>query len=93
MLGTFFYDLNGHFILSAHPTELNGQEALEWIMDHTYTNRGVAGTAPKPPFRVHSDITETRTAYYEKNVPHGGTARGGQLFCESLGRRIAPGWI
>ena len=64
-----FYDLNGHFILSAHPTELNGQEALEWIMDHTYTNRGVAGTAPKPPFRVHSDITETRTAYYEKMSP------------------------
>lgn len=64
-----FYDLNGHFILSAHPTELNGQEALEWIMDHTYTHRGTAGTAPKPPFRVHSDIPDKRTAYYEKCPP------------------------
>ena len=64
-----FYDLNGHFILSAHPTELNGQEALEWIMDHTYTHRGTAGTAPKPPFRVHSDIPDKRTAYYEKMSP------------------------
>ena len=64
-----FYDLNGHFILSAHPTELNGQEALEWIMDHTYTSRGAAEDADKPPFRVHSDIAEKNTAYYEKMSP------------------------
>ena len=64
-----FYDLNGHFILSAHPTDLNGQEALEWIMDHTYTSRGAAEDADKPPFRVHSDIAEKNTAYYEKMSP------------------------
>ena len=64
-----FYDLNGHFILSAHPTDLNGQEALEWIMDHTYTSRGAAEDADKPPFHVHSDITEKNTAYYEKMSP------------------------
>ena len=66
-----FYDLNGHFILSAHPTELNGQEALEWIMDHTYTNRGVAAyrqlTLPVQPMTflkvtVDESITDDKEA-------------------------------
>lgn len=64
-----FYDLNAHFIKSAHPTELSGEDALEWIMDNTYTPRGAAAPADRPPFVVHSDIEGMHTAYYEKMSP------------------------
>ena len=61
-----FYDLNAHFLLDTRPTDLDGQNALTWILGHTYTPRGTAETADAPPFTAFSDITDVHTAYYQK---------------------------
>lgn len=70
------YDLNFYFIKSAHPTLLTGKDALEYIVTHTYTDRG-SSTAKQPTerFTFSTDIEpadgigtaeDYKTAYYEK---------------------------
>ena len=71
-----FYDLNYYFIEYARPVGKNGDDALDWIVTHTYTKRG-ASTAPEPKseFTFSSDIKGAtlaedvqyrHTAYYER---------------------------
>lgn len=71
-----FYDLNYYFIEYARPIGKNGDDALDWIVTHTYTKRG-ASTAPDPKaeFTFSSDIKGAtlaedvqyrHTAYYER---------------------------
>lgn len=71
-----FYDLNFYFIKDARPTLQVGRSALNWIVSHTYTDRG-SSTAEEPTarFTFSSDIApadgvgtsdDYRTAYYEK---------------------------
>ncbi len=75
-----FYDLNYYFIKDAHPVLKNGKDALEWIMTHTYTDRG-SSTAGSPLDRfvfstdlpsgatIAENAQYMRTAYYEKMSP------------------------
>lgn len=70
-----FYDLNFYFIQSTRPIGKNGPEALDWITEHTYINRGSStAQSPKEEFTFSSDlkgdttaenIQYLHTAYYE----------------------------
>lgn len=74
-----FYDLNFYFIQSARPMIKNGPEALDWIMSHTYDNRGShTAIQPTKQFTFSSDIKGDtpyenmpyrHTAYYEDMSP------------------------
>lgn len=71
-----FYDLNYYFIRDTRPMMQTGSDALNWIVTHTYTDRG-SSTAEQPAerFLFSTDIKpsgefpsadDLKTAYYEK---------------------------
>ena len=71
-----FYDLNYYFIRDTRPMMQTGSDALNWIVTHTYTDRG-SSTADQPAerFLFSTDIKpsgefpsadDLKTAYYEK---------------------------
>lgn len=70
------YDLNYYFIRDTRPTLLTGEQALNYIVSHTYAQRG-SSTVEQPTarFTFSSDIKpvpgeetadDYKTAYYEK---------------------------
>lgn len=70
------YDLNYYFIKDARPTLLTGERALNYIVTHTYTDRGnFTVDQPTSRFTFSSNIkpvpgeettSDYKTAYYEK---------------------------
>lgn len=70
------YDLNYYFIKDARPTLLTGERALNYIVTHTYTDRGnITVDQPTARFNFASNIkpalgeettADYKTAYYEK---------------------------
>lgn len=70
------YDLNYYFIRDARPTLLTGEQALNYIVTHTYTDRGnITVDQPTARFNFTSNIkpapgeetaADYKTAYYEK---------------------------
>lgn len=54
-----FYDLSDHLIESVHPTQLSGENALNWIF-----SRGWYGGVTDN-YTYSSDITTVNTAYYD----------------------------
>ena len=70
------YDLNYYFIKDARPTLLTGEQALNYIVTHTYTDRGnITVDQPTARFNFTSNIkpalgeetaADYKTAYYEK---------------------------
>ena len=55
-----FYDLSRRLIEDCRPTQLTGEQALEWLFTH-----GWYGGNNNPEFTYSSDITMVRTAYYQ----------------------------
>ena len=70
------YDLNYYFIRDARPTLLTGEQALKYIVTHTYTSVGSTTVEyPTARFNFSTDIkpasgeetaNDYKTAYYEK---------------------------
>lgn len=70
------YDLNYYFIRDARPTLLTGEQALKYIVTHTYTSVGSTTVEhPTARFNFSTDIKpisgeetadDYKTAYYEK---------------------------
>lgn len=61
-----FYDLNYVVLEDVRPTDLNGQDALQWLFDRPYDPYGKADTLlPLKNFTFFSDIETLATAYYE----------------------------
>lgn len=70
------YDLNYYFIKDTRPTLMTGEQALNYIVSHTYTDRGnIIVDQPTARFNFSSDISpapgeetaeDYKTAYYEK---------------------------
>ncbi len=71
-----FYDLNFYFIKDTRPMMQTGCDALNWIVTHTYTDRGSSTIGqPTDRFTFSTDIKpvgqfptadDLKTAYYEK---------------------------
>ena len=56
-----FYDLQRYMIEDSRPTQLQGNAALEWLFTHGW----YGGTPSVPDYSYSSDITDSRTAYYQ----------------------------
>lgn len=59
-----FYDLNNVLLTDVRPTQLNGQNALNWIFSKAYK----PNVQPTGKFVFKSDIPELKTAYYENKT-------------------------
>ena len=56
-----FYDLQRYMIEDSRPTQLQGNAALDWLFTHGW----YGGTPSVPDYSYSSDITDSRTAYYQ----------------------------
>lgn len=89
-----FYDMNYVLLEDVRPTELNGQNAIQWLFDHPYDPYGQAATRlPLRNFTFYSDIETLATAYYEWKTMTGALIGedncilnrwGGELFVNGL---------
>lgn len=60
------YDLNYVLLEDVRPTNLNGQDAIQWLFDRPYDPYGQAATKlPLRNFTFSSDITEKSSAEYQ----------------------------
>lgn len=55
-----WYDLGCNYLEDVRPTNLNGQEAIDWILERTFQAHNFTGT---------SNITDISTAYYQNMSP------------------------
>lgn len=62
-----FYDLNDRLLTDVRPTECNGQQALDWIMNNTF--RASNDIFNEYAFSAKSDIETVNTAYYQNMSP------------------------
>lgn len=58
-----FYDLNYTILQDVRPTQLNGRNAIEWVLNNSY--RPTASKQAVDNFTFDSNIAETGTAYYQ----------------------------
>lgn len=60
------YDLNYVLLEDVRPTDLNGQDAIQWLFDRPYDPYGqAAAKLPLRNFTFSSDITEQSSAEYQ----------------------------
>lgn len=62
-----FYDLNDRLVLDARPTNLNGKQAIDWILTHTYKHQ--YDIFKDYEYQCYSDIESINTAYYQDMTP------------------------
>ncbi len=89
-----FYDMNYVLLEDVRPTDLNGQNAIQWLFDHPYDPYGQAATKlPLRNFTFFSDIDTLAAAYYEWKTMTGALIGedncilnrwGGELFVNGL---------
>ena len=58
-----FYDLNDRLLVDVRPENKNGNDFIDWIMDHTYDD-DPQHYYPQFDFSYSSDITDTATSYF-----------------------------
>ena len=86
----WFYDLNYVLLEDVRPTNLNGQNAIQWLFDRPYDPYGQAASRlPLHNFEFSSDITDQASAEYQWKTMTGAligedncvlTRWGGELF-------------
>lgn len=89
-----FYDLNYVLLEDVRPTNLNGQNAIQWLFDRPYDPYGQAATKlPLRNFSFYSDIETLATAYFQWKTLTGAligedncilTRWGGELYVDGL---------
>lgn len=89
-----FYDLNYVLLEDVRPTDLNGQDAIQWLFDRPYDPNGRAETdLPLSHFTFSSDIEEVFTSYFQWKTMTGALIGedncilnrwGGELFVDGL---------
>lgn len=87
-----FYDLNYVLLEDVRPTDLNGQDAIQWLFDRPYAPNGTADL-PLKNFKFFSDIDTLATSYFEWKTLTGAligedncmlTRWGGELYVDGL---------
>lgn len=58
-----FYDLNDRLLVDVRPENKNGNDFIDWIMNHTYDD-DPQHYYPQFDFSYSSDITDTATSYF-----------------------------